>query len=1066
MFDPRGINVRSSRNPCMIHVESAWMIHVDIHAIFFNWAYTYIYLFMSLRALFYYLERQNIVDFETPQINTTDELASESLGDHPSSGSWICSKIFLGSPAREYHEIHSFSGLFTSCLHNTSKRHCKYHLYADDFTIFASGPVSNAVVIVSRVNEDLARISAWTAANRPSINVRKTQAAWFGSHGYIARMRPTLTPPLLLDGETADVGDTIRLLGIVLNASLSWRVEVIATCRTWTIEPDYWPTRDNKYRRRRDYLALCLLASTLWRGGPAYLANYLSFVPRDAPGSLRRSRFELKIRCDPFLRRIDLRIAPKITLGTTQIEYSTEVKCLGVWIQSKLDWSKQVDTVVAKVFGALRCLRHFRHALTMQNLPYEINFSSPWIFCHPSAASFNIIHEDLLQVPQSACRDVLECVCVLRYVIAADQHSAVCCDSLCFVALPLSAASRYVDSTVAQDQAPPPWLAEFAGSIRTQLEAHAREFKEMKTHLHGKLEEIRSQAEAQHIELSSKLAQFESSITQLTARVEAQEHKSAESATALAKMQNEIEELDMSSPAIFQAEIERVLKYVDMTNDKMLDKMFEMMNRLMNKVEGLCTSVRELDLRVSEQEAKSSAPVSPIKEDLENAPPPWLAEFAGSIRTQLEAHAREFKEMKTHLHGKLEEIRSQAEAQHIELSSKLAQFESSITQLTARVEAQEHKSAESATALAKMQNEIEEVKENALKVNAESISAIRQELLHVTKTVQNIQTADCSPAPQHPQHLTDDCEVLLSGLPLESTLTGSAILDKTLSNIGLTQHTRFITRTRGWSPKNQRKNPNSGHTRSLVFQCSSPVVRDTIISHSHKLSNIRTQSLFNTDREALRYTPENWKNKAIMFSRIRATGARAAAEFESSLGFKGNKCFLKIWLHTLTKHTNHWGSQEQQEEALRQRRVLDLELCNGDTGLLPPSRVNTSTSMLARNQWPSTCLLRGNPALRRYPQRTVPDLTPRGRKRGTCVLLLPATMNEVLWSCFVQSGIERTYYPFGFRMHILEIQINCANAYSSETFHINEILTSTFRLAVYGQPSKVKLQTSHNVIVR
>ncbi|CAB0038671.1 unnamed protein product, partial [Trichogramma brassicae] len=46
--------------------------------------------------------------------------------------------------------------------------------------------------------------------------------------------------------------------------------------------------------------------------------------------------------------------------------------------------------------------------------------------------------------------------------------------------------------------------------------------------------------------------------------------------------------------------------------------MFEMMNRLMNKVEGLCTSVRELDLRVSEQEAKSSAPVSPIKEDLEN----------------------------------------------------------------------------------------------------------------------------------------------------------------------------------------------------------------------------------------------------------------------------------------------------------------------------------------------------------------------------------------------------------------------------------------------------------------
>ncbi|CAB0039215.1 unnamed protein product [Trichogramma brassicae] len=118
--------------------------------------------------------------------------------------------------------------------------------------------------------------------------------------------------------------------------------------------------------------------------------------------------------------------------------------------------------------------------------------------------------------------------------------------------------------------------------------------------------------------------------------------------------------------------------------------------------------------------------------------------------------------------------------------------------------------------------------ENALKVNAEVISSIRQELLYFTRTVQKIQTADFSPAPQL---LTDDCEVLLSGLPIESNLSDSAILDKTLSNIGLPQHTRFITRTRNWSPKNQRKNSNCGHTRSLVFQCSSPVVRDTIVSH-------------------------------------------------------------------------------------------------------------------------------------------------------------------------------------------------------------------------------------------
>ncbi|KAL7297502.1 hypothetical protein TKK_0009867 [Trichogramma kaykai] len=76
---------------------------------------------------------------------------------------------------------------------------------------------------------------------------------------------------------------------------------------------------------------------------------------------------------------------------------------------------------------------------------------------------------------------------------------------------------------------------------------------------------------------------------------------------------------DTSCPTISQTETERILKYVDRANDHMLEKMFELMNRLMNKVEGLCTSVKELDLRVSEEEAKSSAPsVLPVKEDLEN----------------------------------------------------------------------------------------------------------------------------------------------------------------------------------------------------------------------------------------------------------------------------------------------------------------------------------------------------------------------------------------------------------------------------------------------------------------
>ncbi|CAB0041134.1 unnamed protein product, partial [Trichogramma brassicae] len=66
-----------------------------------------------------------------------------------------------------------------------------------------------------------------------------------------------------------------------------------------------------------------------------------------------------------------------------------------------------------------------------------------------------------------------------------------------------------------------------------------------------------------------------------------------------------------------------------------------------------------------------------------------------------------------------------------------------------------------------------------------------------------------------------------------------------------------------------------------------------------------------------------------------------------------------------------------------------MELRNGDTGLFPPSRVSTSASMLARDQWPPTCLLRGNVHPGRYttsvpPRRRAladPPTPPRGRQR-------------------------------------------------------------------------------------
>ncbi|KAL7291707.1 hypothetical protein TKK_0014496 [Trichogramma kaykai] len=69
--------------------------------------------------------------------------------------------------------------------------------------------------------------------------------------------------------------------------------------------------------------------------------------------------------------------------------------------------------------------------------------------------------------------------------------------------------------------------------------------------------------------------------------------------------------------------------------------------------------------------------------------------------------------------------------------------------------------------------------ENALKPNADSISAIRLDLLHVDKTGKDMEMADF---PSAPQHYADDCEGLLSGLPLKSiTLTWIKLESRTVT---------------------------------------------------------------------------------------------------------------------------------------------------------------------------------------------------------------------------------------------------------------------------------------------
>ncbi|KAL7299136.1 hypothetical protein TKK_0007736 [Trichogramma kaykai] len=96
-------------------------------------------------------------------------------------------------------------------------------------------------------------------------------------------------------------------------------------------------------------------------------------------------------------------------------------------------------------------------------------------------------------------------------------------------------------------------------------------------------------------------------------------------------------------------------------------------------------------------------------------------------------------------------------------------------------------------------------------------------------------------------HLTDQCEMLLSGLPSNLELSDDQVLKKTFSTMDLEHLERFVTRTRKWKPRDSCtvKKP----TRAIVFQCSSPIVRDGLVAQSFKLSRVDNKTLFNTGGE-------------------------------------------------------------------------------------------------------------------------------------------------------------------------------------------------------------------------
>ena len=96
-------------------------------------------------------------------------------------------------------------------------------MYADDITLYFSS--ASIEELSQTINADLRRICTWFRDNRLVINNDKTKALLFGSEHKL-RTNSTDSIPLFLDHKRIEFVKSAKLLGVVLDGSLSWKDHV------------------------------------------------------------------------------------------------------------------------------------------------------------------------------------------------------------------------------------------------------------------------------------------------------------------------------------------------------------------------------------------------------------------------------------------------------------------------------------------------------------------------------------------------------------------------------------------------------------------------------------------------------------------------------------------------------------------------------------------------------------------------------------------------------------------------------------------------------------------------
>jgi hypothetical protein len=99
-------------------------------------------------------------------------------------------------------------------------------LYADDSNLITTG--NNLLDLETTTNQEIPLLLDWLQANRHSLNIKKTHVMIFGKKNTKNR---DYIPNIKINGETLDIVDETKFLGIILDSELNWKKHVSYTSK-------------------------------------------------------------------------------------------------------------------------------------------------------------------------------------------------------------------------------------------------------------------------------------------------------------------------------------------------------------------------------------------------------------------------------------------------------------------------------------------------------------------------------------------------------------------------------------------------------------------------------------------------------------------------------------------------------------------------------------------------------------------------------------------------------------------------------------------------------------------